>query len=140
MDSLLEIKENKFVEIEIRKSKFLAFSFSIHSISEVEQTIKNLQQKYSDATHVCYAYKIGGQEKASDDGEPQGTAGKPILDCIKKKNLSNCMVVVVRYFGGIKLGAGGLVRAYSNSAKQVLDISEIAEKQACNKIQFEVDF
>lgn len=140
MDSILEIKQDEFVELEIRKSKFLAFSFSIHTIKQFEEKLSFLKSKYSDSTHICYAYKLGGMEKAYDDGEPQGTAGKPILDCIKKKGLNNIFVAVIRYFGGIKLGAGGLIRAYSNSAKTVIDMSQIIKKTACYKVDFEISF
>ena len=86
--------------------------------------LNNLNKTYADATHICYAYVVidnGVKEKAVDNGEPSGTAGKPILDCIKKQNYVNMLVAVVRYFGGIKLGAGGLVRAYSQSAKNVIE-------------------
>ena len=97
-----------------------------------------LQKKYSDATHICYAYKFLGSEKAVDNGEPQGTAGKPILECIKKQNYSNVLVVVVRYFGGIKLGAGGLTRAYGNSAQKVLAQSGQKQMFECKKISFKL--
>ena len=99
-----------------------------------------MNKKYCDATHICYAYVCRSQEKACDNGEPQGTAGRPILDCIKHKNLQNVLVVVVRYFGGVKLGAGGLVRAYSCCAKTVLEQSEIAECLQCKKLTFEIEF
>jgi uncharacterized YigZ family protein len=140
IDNILEIENNGSTEIVINKSKFLCFSFIARTEEEAKEILNDLNHKYCDATHICYAYKIGGTEKASDNGEPQGTAGKPILDCIKKKNIQNVLVVVVRYFGGIKLGAGGLIRAYSNCAKSVLDISNTKQKFACNKISFSVDF
>ena len=109
---------------EIKKSKFISFVFYAQTESEAKKHLEKLNNLYSDATHICYAYVIidnGVKEKAVDNGEPSGTAGKPILDCIKKQNFVNMLVVVVRYFGGIKLGAGGLVRAYSQSAKGVIE-------------------
>ena len=140
MDTILQIQKDTFVQIEIKKSKFLCFSFCLQSKEQAEDIVKDLNKKYCDATHVCYAYVVNGQEKACDDGEPQGTAGKPILDCIKRKDLKNVLVAVVRYFGGIKLGAGGLIRAYSNGAKEVLELSGTKEQIACKKIVFETEF
>ncbi len=115
--------------IEIKKSKFISYAVSVTSEKEVKEFLINLKKEHSDATHICYAYVLYSptMEKCSDDGEPSGTAGKPILDVIKRNNLSNVFVAVVRYFGGIKLGAGGLVHAYSNSAKEVIDLAEIKE-------------
>jgi len=115
--------------IEIKKSKFISYAFSVNSEDETKEILKKLKKEHSSATHICYAYVIYSPslEKCSDDGEPSGTAGKPILDILKRNNLSNVFVAVVRYFGGIKLGAGGLVHAYSNSAKEVIELSEIKE-------------
>lgn len=138
MNKILQIENDAFVQIEIKKSKFLCFSFAVQSKQQVEEIIAKLKTQHKDATHICYGYVLNGQEKAFDDGEPQGTAGKPILDCIKRKKLNNTLVVIVRYFGGIKLGAGGLIRAYSNGAKTVLDNSGTKEKTICNKISFKV--
>lgn len=106
-----------------KKSKFYSFAYKICDVKDVEEILLLLNKEHKKATHICYAYKISnGQEivKFNDDGEPSGTAGKPILSVIEKKNLTNVAVFVVRYFGGIKLGAGGLVRAYTKSASQVL--------------------
>lgn len=110
-------------ELVINKSKFLAFAYPITSDEMAKEYLVNLRREYSDATHVCSAYSLSTPrlEKADDDGEPSGTAGKPLLELIKKKNLENVLLVVVRYFGGIKLGAGGLVRAYTNAGNLVLD-------------------
>lgn len=112
------------IELEFKKSKFLGFVFEVSSIEQVKFFIDQLKKEHKKATHICYAYKIVGEnylEKAFDDGEPSGTAGKPILNVINKQNLSNILVCVVRYFGGIKLGAGGLLRAYSKTASEVLN-------------------
>ena len=108
--------------IEIKKSKFITYIYPYNNVGEIDLTLDDLRQKHKDATHVCYAYVVASpnMEKCSDDGEPDGTAGKPILDVIKKNNLTDVLIVVVRYFGGVKLGAGGLVRAYAGSAGEIV--------------------
>lgn len=111
------IKNN---EILIKKSKFLGFLYEISNLEEIKEILNNLKKEHKKATHICYAYKVGISVKYSDDGEPNGTAGKPIYNIIEKKNLNNILIVVIRYFGGIKLGAGGLFRAYSNCASELL--------------------
>lgn len=111
------------IELIEKKSKFYSFAYQIEGICDVEKILKDLKKDHKKATHICYAYKItNGQEliKFCDDGEPSGTAGRPILNVIEKKNLTNIAVFVVRYFGGVKLGAGGLVRIYTKSASTVL--------------------
>ncbi len=108
-------------ETEIKRSRFIAIVKRVRSEEELFSELAAIRKKYSDATHVCYAAvfdKTGNAARFSDDGEPGGTAGQPILEVIKKANLSETLVAVVRYFGGIKLGAGGLVRAYSSSAAE----------------------
>lgn len=110
--------------LEINKSKFLAYKYELNSTEEVKPILETLKKEHKKARHFCYAYvfnKDSVSEKYSDDGEPSGTAGYPILNVIKKKNLTNILVVVVRYFGGIKLGAGGLTRAYTKACAGVLD-------------------
>ena len=108
-------------EIIINKSKFITIILPIININEIDEQLINIKNKYSNATHYCYAYIINSKEKCSDDGEPGGTAGMPILNVLKNNDLTNILCVVVRYFGGIKLGAGGLVRAYSTSTSEVLN-------------------
>ncbi|WPB54370.1 YigZ family protein [Mycoplasmopsis verecunda] len=107
-------------ELIVKKSTFLGYVYDISSKDEVKQILANLKKQHKKARHICYAYLIkqNGVETAgfSDDGEPKGTAGKPIYDLINLKGVSNVLVVVVRYFGGILLGAGGLIRAYRDSA------------------------
>ena len=107
-------------EIIIKKSRFIAKLYNINDVSEVETIINDLKKEYKKATHFCFAYSINGQEKAFDDGEPSQTAGLPILNVIHMKNLNNILIVVVRYFGGVKLGAGPLTRAYSKSASEII--------------------
>ena len=110
-------------ELVINKSRFIAYKIELTSVEQVKEIIAKLKKEHKKANHVCYAYVYKGEvvsEKCSDDGEPGGTAGYPILNVIKKKNLTNTLVAVVRYFGGIKLGAGGLTRAYTKATAQVL--------------------
>lgn len=107
-------------EIIINKSRFITFVYKIDNIECVNEKLNKIKEEYKDATHYCYAYIVDNQEKACDDGEPSGTAGVPILNVLQKENVNNVLCVVVRYFGGIKLGAGGLVRAYSKACKSCL--------------------
>ena len=117
------IKEQSKIEVNIKKSRFIGLSFKVSSQDDAKKILDGLKKEYLDATHICFAYKLSNTAKMSDDGEPQGTAGKPIYEILNKRNLINTLVVVVRYFGGIKLGAGGLTRAYLDTAVKVLDVS-----------------
>ena len=132
--SMKGLTKNSSTLLEIKKSKFYCFGYIVHSVEEVDKIISQLHKQYVDATHICYAYVIASpnKERAVDDGEPEGTAGKPILDVIKKKQLSNVLLVVVRYFGGVKLGAGGLVRAYSQGASLAVDAAGISDYDVAN--------
>ena len=114
-----------------KRSKFLAFAIPVTTIEQVKEHIEVYQKKYYDARHVCYAYRLGErgeQERSNDNGEPSGTAGKPILGQIHSKELTNVLVVVVRYFGGTKLGVSGLIQAYKESTAAVIEEAEIIEK------------
>ena len=104
---------------EIKKSKFYTFNYEVNSIEEIKQIIDDLKNEHKKAKHIVYAYKIDGIEKKFDDGEPSGTAGMPLYNIINKKDLNHILIVVVRYFGGIKLGAGGLLRAYNTAGSEV---------------------
>lgn len=104
---------------EIKKSKFIGLYYQIESIDEVNDILKSLKKEHKKARHLPYAYKLGNIAKKSDDKEPGNTAGGPIFNIIEKKNLDNTLIVVIRYFGGIKLGAGGLIRAYAHTANEV---------------------
>lgn len=126
--------------IEIKKSKFIGYAFFCENVEQATLKIKQIRLEHKKATHVCFAYVIGTQEKASDDGEPQGTAGVPILEIIKKQNLKNVLIIVVRYFGGIKLGAGGLVRAYGESALSVIKKSGVADLLFANEYEICVNY
>lgn len=124
------IKENVSAELVEKKSKFIANLFYIESREEAEDIIKMQKKKYYDARHNCYAFRVLGEdgiiEKSSDDGEPSGTAGAPMLNILSKMEITNVLVIVTRYFGGILLGTGGLVKAYSNSTKLALEKAEIS--------------
>jgi uncharacterized YigZ family protein len=125
--------KNGKIEIEISKSKFIASSFPIQTQDQAIDLIEKISSQYKDATHNCYAYVVSNDtlvEKFSDDGEPSGTAGLPILQIIKNKELVNILIIVTRYFGGIKLGKGGLVRAYSKAALEtILDAKIVTMKK-----------
>ena len=108
-------------EIIINKSRFITILTNINDINKIKEKLEEIKKKYKDATHYCYAYIINNHEKCSDNGEPSGTAGMPILNVLKQNDLTNILCVVIRYFGGIKLGAGGLIRAYSTSASEALN-------------------
>ena len=124
------IKENVSAELVEKKSKFIANLFYIESREEAEDIIKMQKKKYYDARHNCYAFRVLGEdgiiEKSSDDGEPSGTAGAPMLNILSKMEITNVLVIFTRYFGGILLGTGGLVKAYSNSTKLALEKAEIS--------------
>lgn len=105
----------------IKKSKFISYYYEVNDILEVENILSNLKKEHKKARHIPYAYKINNLIKKSDDKEPSNTAGGPILNIIEKKNLNNVLIVVIRYFGGIKLGAGGLIRSYSYAANMVTE-------------------
>lgn len=104
-----------------KKSKFIAYYYHVDSLLEIENILKKLKKEHKKARHLPYAYKIDNNIKKSDDKEPSNTAGSPILNIIEKKNLNNVLIVIVRYFGGIKLGAGGLIRSYGTCANMVTE-------------------
>lgn len=111
----------------INKSKFITNIFSVDNLDEINYYLDLIKNKYKDATHHCYAYILDNTKRFNDDNEPSGTAGMPILDCLEKNNLNHVLCIVTRYFGGIKLGAGGLVRAYSNSTSSAIKNTTIME-------------
>lgn len=114
-----------------KRSKFIAIALPVRTLAEIKAYLDEYQKKYYDARHVCYAYMLGAERKefrANDNGEPSGTAGKPILGQINSNELTDILVIVVRYFGGIKLGTSGLIVAYKTAAAQVLSEAQIIEK------------
>lgn len=122
----------------IQKSKFITKMIKVHSNNEIEPILNNLKIQYPNATHYCYAYIIDNIKRFSDDGEPSGTAGLPILNVLDNNQLNYILCVVIRYFGGIKLGAGGLVRAYTKSVTNCLELADIYDLTECflTKIEF----
>ena len=130
-DSYLTISEPAEAIYKERSSKFLTYAYPVETEEEIKELLDALRKQYYDATHHCYAYRLGPQGeqfRANDDGEPSGTAGKPILGQLLSAKVTNCLVVVVRYFGGTKLGVSGLIQAYKESAAEVLAVSNIIEK------------
>ncbi len=143
MQGYLSVSGELVTEKVIEKSRFIATSRHVEGEEQARAFVAEISQKYRDATHNCYAYiadDIGNFMRFSDDGEPQGTAGMPMLEVIKANNLRQTAVVVTRYFGGIKLGAGGLVRAYSGSVAENLAGAVRVSYQPCAESQYIVDY
>ena len=114
------IKNDSIKEIIIKNSKFITLLYKVYSLEDIKNTLVNVKTLYPNATHYCYAYILNNEKKSSDDGEPSGTAGTPILNILESNNLNYILAVVIRYFGGIKLGSSGLIRAYSRSVKETI--------------------
>lgn len=123
----LTIKESKTFLLENMKSKFYAIALPAKSVDEFKKQLEAIRKDNPKARHVVYAYRIGVNSKSCDDKEPKGTGGRPILELLNKKNLNNVAVIVVRYYGGVQLGAGRLLRTYLNSAINVLNECEFVE-------------
>lgn len=127
-------------EIVIEKSRFITHIKRINSIDEANDFLKEIKKKYYDATHNCVAIVFDGFARSSDDGEPSGTAGVPILEVLKKNDITDTICIVTRYFGGVKLGAGGLIRAYSKSASEALKKAVFVEKKLLEEYIFTYDY
>lgn len=144
MEEFITILKNETAEIVEKKSKFIANLFHVESVEEAENRIKDIKKKYHDARHNCIAYRVAenGQiiEKSSDDGEPSGTAGGPMLNILQKNNLCNVIVIVTRYFGGILLGTGGLVRAYSDCTIGAVNGAKKFNLQLGEEVEVEVAY
>ena len=137
--------ETAVAEIEIKKSRFIAYAKGISTREEGMEWLDEIKAEFPDARHHCWAYLIGNPKCAAnagmgDDGEPSGTAGKPILNVLNHKNVGDIMICVVRYFGGIKLGAGGLTRAYGQAAQAVMEILPVVEQVPMNEMTVTCDF
>ena len=133
--NMYSINEFKEFVTEIQKSKFICRLIKLNSFEQIEEELDKVRNDWSGATHYCYAYLFENKKKCSDDGEPGGTAGMPILNVLENNNLSNILCIVVRYFGGIKLGAGGLVRAYTQSVTNTLEVCELIEIKKGKKVE-----
>lgn len=127
-------------ELTEKKSRFIANIFPINSEEEAKKILRDMKKKYYDAKHNCYAYILDNVQKCSDDGEPSGTAGLPLLDLLKNEGLKNIIIVVTRYFGGILLGTGGLVRAYTEVAKKGLEKANIIEMEYGIRYLIEISY
>lgn len=126
-----------------KRSKFIAYAIPILAVDDVKNEINNIRKEYYDARHVCWAYMLGAERiefRSNDDGEPSGTAGKPILGQINSNNLTNILIAVVRYFGGIKLGTSGLIVAYKEAAALAISEAKIIEKTVDLQISFEFEY
>ena len=138
------IESNVTAEIVEKKSKFIANIYYIESIEEAEKLIKDANKKYFDARHNCYAFSVctenGIVNRFSDDGEPSGTAGAPMLNILTSQNLSNVLIIVTRYFGGILLGTGGLVKAYTQATIEALNKANIVKKDLGEIVKFVVGY
>ncbi len=134
------IKKDYVCEIEINKSRFITLLYKVDSVDLVKEKLDLAKSLYKDATHYCYGYIVDNNKKSSDDGEPGGTAGVPIMEVLLKNDLNYILCVVVRYFGGIKLGAGGLVRAYSKSVSGALVDENITELIEGLEIELNVSY
>ena len=139
------IKEEKLQEeIVEKKSKFIATLFYVQNENEAQEIIKNVKKQYFDARHNCFAYRIMSEnvlvERQSDDGEPSGTAGGPLLNILAKNNLCNVLVIVTRYFGGILLGTGGLVRAYSDAAMKTIQNATLVNETCGYEAEVELEY
>ncbi|MBO4498801.1 MAG: YigZ family protein [Bacteroidaceae bacterium] len=131
VDSYWTIGRRAEIQFTEKRSRFISFAIPVRNVDEVRTAVGSFQKEYYDARHICYAYMLGPERKewrANDNGEPSGTAGKPILGQINSSNLSDILIVVVRYFGGVKLGTSGLTEAYRRAAAEVISVTETVER------------
>ena len=138
--TITALSEDEFV---ISRSRFITFAVPVSSEAEIDAILDEYRKRYNDSRHVCYAYVLGEKYehyRANDDGEPSGSAGRPILGQIRSLELTNVLVMVVRYFGGIKLGTGGLVSAYQEGARNALEKADIVTKTIGQKVTFTFDY
>lgn len=121
------VKEKVIKQTDVLNSKFIAIIFPLNDETLIKEILKDLKKEYKKAKHICYAYRVGSKSKSSDDGEPSGTAGRPLLELLYKKDLMNVALIVVRYFGGTKLGASRLLRTYVQSGVNVINQAELID-------------
>ena len=127
-------------EIVIEKSRFITYLFNVHTIDEVKEKLSILKKEYQDATHIVYAFIIDSDSRSNDNGEPKGTAGIPTLEVLRKENMTNILAATIRYFGGIKLGAGGLVRAYTKGVSEAIKLSTITYETLVSYITIKTSY
>lgn len=138
--TIADVSEGVYTE---KRSKFIAIAIPVRTVDEVKEHLEVYQKKYYDARHVCYAYMLGFQRKdfrANDNGEPSGTAGKPILGQINSNELTDILIVVVRYFGGIKLGTSGLIVAYKAAAAEAIAAATVVERTVDDDVTFTFEY
>lgn len=143
MEGFKTLKQMASDQFVVQKSRFIGYASPVNTEEDALQFLQSIRQKHRDATHNCYAYIIGanrGIQRFSDDGEPGGTAGLPIMEVLNAKEVVNCCVVVTRYFGGILLGAGGLVRAYSHGCAIALNAAQVVRMEKSQRMLFEVPY
>jgi uncharacterized YigZ family protein len=142
-DTYLTIQSSTEGLFKDKGSKFISFAIPVTNTDEIKEILKEYRKRFFDARHVCYAYILGHERnefRANDDGEPSGTAGRPILGQINSRELTNVLVIVVRYFGGILLGTSGLINAYKEAAAEALNEAKIVEKIILQKLTFEFEY
>ncbi len=143
-DHFLTINSESTTEIKIKASRFIGETFLVQTVDEARERLGSVCRREYSANHHCYAWRVGvapdSSFKYSDDGEPNGTAGKPIYDVLAGHKLTNSLVVVTRYFGGTKLGTGGLVRAYGEAARSVIELSGTRDNYLMTRYRIEMDF
>ena len=142
-DVMYRIKEDSVSELEIKKSRFITYLHRTVDEEDAKAFIASIRRLHPNATHHCYAFLIGEQSeirRSNDDGEPSGTAGVPMLECLDRSHIQDITAVTVRYFGGIKLGAGGLIRAYSKSVSHALSEAILVRKQWMKRLQLHFDY
>lgn len=142
MDTFYTIKQPYQWEQTIEKSRFIGIACPIFKMADVEAKLKQVRETFPNARHYVYAYRIaeGNIEKSTDDGEPQGTGGRPVLEILQHKEVWNILLVIVRYFGGILLGTGGLTRAYGGTARNLIEMSSLIKQQDHLVYQLELDY
>jgi len=143
-DSYLRVATEARASVKIEKSEFIGIVFPVEAENEFSEALRRIEKEFHSATHHCWAFRIGpGKDqhsRSSDSGEPSGTAGKPILSAIESQELSDTAVVVVRYYGGVKLGTGGLARAYRDAARAVLSAAAVVERILYDRLEIRTSF
>ncbi|PXV64467.1 putative YigZ family protein [Dysgonomonas alginatilytica] len=143
MDTFKTVKETAKGLFTEKKSKFISFAIPVQTVDDVKAEVEKYRKEYYDARHVCWAYMLGAERnefRANDDGEPSGTAGKPILGQINSNELTDILIIVIRYFGGVKLGTSGLITAYKEAAIEAIAAAEIIEKTVDLDISFQFEY
>lgn len=143
MDTFKTVRETAQGIFTEKKSKFIAYAIPVHTVEDVKFELEKYRKEYYDARHICWAYMLGAERnefRSNDDGEPSGTAGKPILGQINSNELTDILILVIRYFGGIKLGTSGLIVSYREAASEAIASSEIIEKTVDIDIRFKFEY